>query len=113
MHRRCINRVGDRYEVVDYVLWLMDWNVALRWRLCPGDWRREGNLFRLQRGEREFKVSIAAPESMRVELISGQVEPRIEGWESLYYADRQPVPTIVVAGEVELPLKLKTTIEIL
>lgn len=113
-HRRRIERHGDRYHVMDQALGTGAGHVALRWRLCPGDWQRDGNTFRLRRAEWEAAISIdSLPEPMSVALLSGQEEPRPEGWESLYYADRQPAPTIVVSGKVELPIEIKTTIEIL
>jgi hypothetical protein len=49
---------------------------------------------------------------MTAQLITGQTAPSIEGWESLHYADRQPVPTILVRGSTALPAKIETTIAI-
>lgn len=113
-HRRRIERNGDRYRIHDELLGSGEHGVALRWRLCPGAWRQEGNAFTLQQGERTYVVAIGAlPAELSVALVSGQTEPRPEGWESLYYADRQAVPTIVVQGQTALPWSLETAVEVL
>lgn len=70
-------------------------------------------MFQQTIGERTVTVTLEElPAGFTVAMISGQIDPRPEGWESLYYADRQPAPTIVIRGEAPLPLKLTTTIEI-
>lgn len=112
-HRRRIERDADRYRVFDQLLGSGRQTVALRWRLRPGEWRQSGNVFQQTIGERTVTVTLEElPAGFTVAMISGQIDPRPEGWESLYYADRQPAPTIVIRGEAPLPLKLTTTIEI-
>ena len=54
----------------------------------------------------------ALPAGVTLELVTGQIESRPEGWESLYYADRQPVPVILVQGNASLPIVLETRIAV-
>jgi hypothetical protein len=111
-HRRRIARSRDRYHVTDEALGAGKSELSLRWRLAPGTWQQAGNTFRLSDPAREITITINAPSGMTTQLVSGQTDPAIEGWESLHYADRQPVPTIIVRGSTTLPAKIETTIEI-
>lgn len=113
VHQRRISRRGDAYQIQDELRGRGRQNVALRWRLCPGDWRQSENAFRLRRESFEMRIEILAiPAEMTVELVCGQTEPTPEGWESRYYADRQPTPTIIVRGVAQLPLTIATRIEV-
>ena len=67
----------------------------LRWRLEPGDWQVSEN--ELSNGTHRIKVTADIPFA-RYELV--------EGWESRYYQDKQPVPVLEV--EVHQSCKLIT-----
>ncbi|MDZ4782952.1 MAG: alginate lyase family protein [Planctomycetia bacterium] len=112
-NRRSIHRQGDQYEVRDELSGNGEHHIALRWRLCPGEWRQTGNTFRLAQYSGDVVIEIGAlPAGTTLELVTGQIDPRPDGWESLYYADRQPVPVIVVRGQASLPVTLETCITI-
>ena len=112
-HRRSIDRHGDTYLVRDEILGNGQHAIALRWRLYPGDWQQAGNTFTLNRNTSQVIIEITEiPPGMTVALLAGHESPRPEGWESLYYADRQPAPTIVVGGKTALSVKFETRIEI-
>ena len=68
---------------------------VLRWRLEPGDWQISEDV--LSNGTHTIQVVADVP-FKRYELV--------EGWESRYYQDKQPVPVLEV--EVHQPGKLIT-----
>jgi len=112
-HRRRIERTGDRYFVRDELLGAGKHQVALRWRLCDDAWRQSANTFSLADGDRQYSVTIGPlPSGFTVRLARGEESPRPEGWESTYYAERKPSPTIIVSGSAQLPLTLETTIDV-
>lgn len=112
-HRRRVERTGDRYLVRDELLGAGRHQVALRWRLCDEAWKQDGNTFTLTDGDRHYAVTIGPlPDGFSPRLARGENSPRPEGWESTYYAERKPSPTIVVSGTADMPLVLETTIEV-
>lgn len=68
---------------------------VLRWRLESGDWKFDKNT--VTNGSISIQVSTAVP-IKRIELV--------QGWESRYYYDKQPVPVLEV--EVTQPGTLTT-----
>jgi hypothetical protein len=56
---------------------------------------------------KSFRIAIAAPAGADIRVLEGQEAPP-EGWESRYYNERTPAPTIVVRSERELPCSFVT-----
>ncbi len=117
VHRRSIARVQDSYIVVDDVTGTGEHEVALRWRLFPADWKdvpmppdERQHRWEAEIAGRMIGIAIAASQSTDKRLLCGQETPTPEGWESLYYAEKQPVPTIVARCRAELPVRLVTVI---
>lgn len=111
IHRRTLCRLRDTYVIVDEIL-ASAWphEVTLRWRLCPGPWRRTGNTWAADLGGRELALSLVVPPAMDIQFLSGQEEPRPEGWESLYYSTRTPVPVVRVGGMAQGPVCMVTIV---
>jgi hypothetical protein len=111
VHRRSICRIDDAYVVIDDLLGSGLHDVALRWRLHPGQWTREGKTWSCAPdGQEAVSIELACPPGMSVRLAEGAETPEVEGWESLYYAEKTPVPTLIVRGHVDLPLSLATVV---
>jgi hypothetical protein len=110
IHRRAICRIDDTYIVLDDVLGTGNHTLTLRWRLCDSRWELAGNACRGLIGGRALRLVLAMPPGMRVELVRGRAEPTPEGWESLYYAEKRPVPTIRLRAERAAPVRLVTLV---
>lgn len=93
-HIRTVCLGTELLRVTDVVSGFRE-RAVLRWRLEPGDWQINGDV--LSSGTHTIKVMADIPLA-RYELV--------EGWESRYYQDKQPVPVLEV--EVHQPAKLIT-----
>lgn len=107
IHRRTINRHGDNWRIVDDLVGAGEHEVALRWRLCPGQWRNEEGRWRAAVAGTDLVIAVRSPWGSR--LVTGQESPP-EGWESLRYGCKEPAPTILCQGRSHLPLRLITWI---
>jgi asparagine synthase (glutamine-hydrolysing) len=93
LHRRGILRAGDAWIVVDDLFSTSEHEYTLRWRLIDGRWRREDrDAWGDCKVGAHLHIAGSAPCSM--ELLQGQIDP-VEGWESLHYGQKTPVPTVV------------------
>ena len=110
VHRRQVLRIDDAYVVVDDVLGRGSHEVALRWRLAPVEWAQPDRAWQADLGGALMRVQLALPETFAAELVCGRDLPEPEGWESLYYAEKQPVPTLVARGQTALPIRLVTLV---
>lgn len=110
VHRRAVCRLDDLYVVVDDVLGTGNHNVTLRWRLCDTCWEAGDSRWESTVDGLRVVLSLVAPDGFSTQLLRGQEEPAPEGWESLYYGEKQPVPVLRVSGRVELPARLVTLV---
>jgi hypothetical protein len=110
VHRRSILRVDDTYVVVDDVLGSGIHDIALHWRLAPVTWLREDDAWHAAIASEPFAIALTTPSEFRVELVRGKASPQPEGWESRYYAEKEPTPTLVARGRVTLPQRLVTVV---
>ena len=110
VHRRTIVRVADSYVIIDDLLGAESHDLALRWRLAPGEWREQESGWLGQAAGLPLSVRVLAPAGFATRQYCGQEGDRPEGWESLYYAERMPVPTLVTRGRCELPVRLVTLV---
>lgn len=113
VHTRAIHLQGDglcqKWTVVDKIGGAGEHEIALRWRLCSAEWQRDGNVWSAAIADGRVRIEVCLPARFSADLVVGQDDP-IEGWESLYYAEKQPAPTVVVRGRVSLPVELTTTL---
>jgi hypothetical protein len=95
-HRRQIQLTTRSLTVTD---WVSDFqqNAVLRWRLQPGEWRLVDDV--CTSGQIDLSVTADVP-VVRRELV--------EGWESRYYMQREPIPVLEV--EIAQPGCLQTII---
>jgi len=110
VHRRKIVRKGDLCFVIDDLLGAGRHDFALRWRLCPTAWQESAGAYQADIAGEPFQIALRLPEGIESRLLSGQEGPPPEGWESLYYGQKTPAPTIVAAGAGILPARLITLI---
>ena len=110
VHRRSILRIVDSYVIVDDLLGAGSHELTLRWRLAPLEWRCETDVWQAVVEGQNIAVSLTLPVGFRTELCRGVEGAHPEGWESLYYAERMPVPTLVVRGSGQLPVRLVTVV---
>ncbi|QJD72182.1 heparinase II/III-family protein [Marinobacterium sp. LSUCC0821] len=85
-HVRSVSLCEGLLSVTDEIAGFKE-KAVLRWRLEPGDWKISGDV--ISKGTHSIKVMADIP-IKRYELV--------EGWESRFYQDKQPVPVL----EVEL-----------
>jgi hypothetical protein len=110
VHRRSILRVVDSYLIVDDLLGSGSHELALRWRLASLDWQRENDSWRATSRGQELSIALHLPDGFKIDLCRGVEGDQAEGWESEYYAERVPVPTLVARGNGTLPVRLVTIV---
>jgi hypothetical protein len=94
-HHRSVRLEESRLHCTDRLAGTAK-GAVLRWRLRPGDWRLDGH--RLTDGEVELTVE--ADCDARISLR--------DGWESLFYLQKSPLPVLEV--ELKVPTTVRTTI---
>jgi asparagine synthase (glutamine-hydrolysing) len=94
VHQRGILVAGDALIIVDDLLSSGAHKYTLRWRLINGDWRliSPHTWYNVQS---EAKISVLSPATIESRLVNGQKKTSPEGWESLYYGEKVPCPTII------------------
>jgi hypothetical protein len=107
VHRRTIGRDGDVWIIADDLLGTGQHEAALRWRLCPAEWRRGDGLWEATVAGTDLAIAVSAP--WECQLVAGKENPP-EGWESLYYAVKTPAPTLLCRGRADLPIRWITWI---
>jgi asparagine synthase (glutamine-hydrolysing) len=110
VHARAICRVLDTYAIIDDLAGSGSHELALRWRLHPGLWQENQGVWQTEVSGRAIQLSVRAPAGFATQLLRGQEAPQPEGWESIYYSEKQPVSTLVTRGTAALPVRLTTLI---
>ncbi len=120
-HRRTLLRIDDAYMVMDDVLGAGTHDVTLRWRLVDADWVSEDDCAvgggwsvsaELTGGGGSVDLRVRAPVGFDGELVRGVEAPAPEGWESLYYAEKTPLPVFRVRGRAEAGARFVTVIRV-
>jgi hypothetical protein len=127
IHRRAVIRLGDRWIIIDDILPILgmasrigngEHDATLRWHLADVGWETVapgtfGAKTKFSHSDFAAQISIKVfPQvKMSIELLHGQESPEPEGWESLYYGERQPIP-VIKCGVVlsALPLRFVTAL---
>jgi hypothetical protein len=131
-HRRTIRNAGtDTWHITDRIPGVGKHTVTIRWRLCPdddegnGSWTLDSNTATgLVDGQR-YAIRVEIPrtetpdlqdhgQAAKLHLVSGQDKcdltgGRPEGWESLYYGQKTPAPTLILTTTCSLPVTIETT----
>jgi len=110
IHRRCLCRIDDTYIIVDDILGKRAHEVCLCWRLHPSDWQNDGDGWLANIAGTSVSLKVFTPKTLNLRLVMGETVGRPEGWESLYYGEMEPVPTLIARGSVTLPVRLVTVV---
>jgi len=112
VHRRAVIRLDDRWIIIDDILGDGKHDATLRWHLADVGWETIApRTFSARDFAAQLSIKVFPQIDMSVELLYGQESLEPEGWESLYYGERQPIPVIkcsVVSSA--LPLRFVTTL---
>ncbi len=113
-HRRAICRLGDDcWLIVDDILGKGTEQARLFWHLADLPCRLEGPSVRLEIGEERASLVVAGgPAEMSLRLERGTDGEERMGWQSLYYGQRTPAPTLCAAMEGPLPLRFLTLLSL-
>lgn len=96
-HRRKVVMEANHMIVEDQISGFTS-KAILRWRLAPGDWQQQGNVWR--NGSVKLTITTELPID-RIALV--------EGWESRYYFQKSSLPVVEV--EVSRPGVIRSVIE--
>jgi asparagine synthase (glutamine-hydrolysing) len=113
-HCRRLRLVDNReWVVTDELAGKGRHRIALRWHLVDGSCRLDDTTrqVELDVAGMSARLSFDGIEGLDINLNRGVSDDcRTEGWESVYYSDKCPRPTIIVSGFVQLPQTLLTRI---
>jgi len=117
-HTRGIDRIDDTYLVRDELAGRAGatFGAVLRWRIGGADWSEQDGTWRCDVPSGsvllDLFVSRGPDDVARVtpEALAGQLEPQVEGWESRYYADKQPITVLRATAEGHGTLTFLTVI---
>ena len=108
VHRRAIIRSQNRWLVIDDILGEGKHSATLHWHLPNSDWRSTlPDTICSQDLSAKITVQSLTPVEMSFDLMRGSEHP--EGWESLYYGEKKPIPVLRCrAPKSPLPLRFMT-----
>jgi hypothetical protein len=96
-HRRIIAISGSEWSIIDELNG-KPINYTIRWRLVPGDWGQENNIYRgngikifVESDDKKIKTGISI------------------GYESMHYLEKTKLPVLEIKG-FKLPVKIETKI---
>lgn len=112
--RRTVTIAGERtWVITDELLGSGRHNVALRWHLADGPFELDagGRRMSIDLPCSRVRLEIEAPETLRTAVRRGERQgDTAAGWVSNYYGECAPRPTLEVAGDCSLPVRLVTRI---
>lgn len=122
VHRRSIELMGNALWIVsDDLTGEGEREIVLRWHLldAPYTMHTTQRWFELNTEGGKVRFSFDMPDSVRMTVRHGDdgstpcgATSPVMGWQSLYYGEMSPRPTIELAGRVKLPMKITTRIAI-
>lgn len=104
-HRRAVTLTNSSLRVEDSISGFHE-RAVLRWRLLPVAWKLS------RRGNDSLSLAPSASGAMRMTVTSSvplQSAELAEGWRSLNYLEKQPVPVLEI--EVKEPARIETVVE--
>lgn len=116
VHRRSIDLNREReWLITDELLGDGEHDVSLRWHLADGPFvlHTEQRWIEIEPCCFKARLKFDMPDAMRINVRRGDDAPdRVMGWQSLYYGERTPRPTVELTGRAKLPMKITTRISI-
>lgn len=112
IHRRAMLRIDDTYMVIDDCTGAGTHDVRLRWRLHPAPWQSSDGAWRAETPGGAIAVRITSSALLTQHCAEGEAGDQPEGWESLYYQEKQPVPTLIAHCRSALPLRIVSFIHL-
>ena len=111
-HRRTICRLGDSFWlIVDDVLGRGCENIQLFWHFADFPYQIKGELVQLQPESSEIYVFVSASSDEMIRRVErGSESENRMGWESLYYGEMKPTPSICVESCTDLPSRFVTLV---
>lgn len=114
VHRRTVDASNAAaWIVTDELLGQGEHDVALRWHLVDGEYKLDeaAHTLTLRHASGRIRLSIAAPGHARLTVSRGEsTATHMSGWESRYYQEKTPRPTLTIQLRSALPLTLTTRI---
>jgi hypothetical protein len=116
VHRREVQCLPDGVWVItDSLSGAGRRRIALRWHLADAPYRLDepGRRLILQMPSGDVTLTMEGPAGLSLAVHRERDEPgAIAGWQSLYYAERTPRPTLEAAGRLTLPVRITTRIQL-
>jgi len=114
IHRRTVDASSAAtWIVTDELLGGGEHDVALHWHLVDGesDFDPKRRSLTLRHTAGCVRLDLTAPDHAQLSLSRGESDPTcMSGWESRYYQEKAPRPTLTVRVRARLPLTLTTRI---
>ncbi|MHB8865396.1 MAG: alginate lyase family protein [Pirellulaceae bacterium] len=127
-HRRTITRMGDSYTIRDTLSSSGPHTARIRWRLFDACWiqdPQDSHTWTADLNGQVFEIKISVATHGAAASAAGPQEPDLNrtiavewycgndsppaGWESLYYGEKSPSPTLVITLNFEHSAELATT----
>ncbi len=118
VHRRRVERRGEsHWTIVDQLLGKGSHTVRLFWRLgdWPFEWHDDSGVLISHTPMGPVRLTVAAEGGLRIsgKMTRGRSDDQgVQGWESLYYAEKLPIPVLTAEVCGPCPIRLTTHIEL-
>ena len=111
-HRRSVLSLPNGcWLIVDDALWRSTHKIELCWQLCDVDYELKDETLILQTENGRVCVAVAKSSGNgKCECFRG--DNNSIGWQSLYYGNREPAPTLVYSAKAALPTRFITLISL-
>jgi len=115
-HRRRIERRGaDRWTVLDSLTGNRAVTATLRWHLIDGEYDFDASTrtLTMQLTDGTMRLSVTAKDGAIADarVLRGAADgDTAEGWESLYYGEKQPIPVLRIDVAGPMPITVETDI---
>jgi len=118
VHTRRIERRGsDDWRVIDMLSGDAETHGLLRWRMidCPVELNQDEGVVSANLGDTSMSISIDAGAALQsMEVVRGvESDHGVDGWESLHYGEKKPLPVLRVAFRGRMPISIETKIRFL
>lgn len=114
-HRRSVERISDdEWLITDELTGPGEQAVTLRWHTldAPFALADDDRAVLLHDSTGLIRFDFEMPDSISLTVHRGEGDEggEVAGWESLYYGERTPRPTLILNGRATLPMKITTRI---
>lgn len=115
---RCVHQRRIEYDVaagwriIDRIEGAGRHHVVWCWRLPRGPWSLDAEQRRIvvRLTSASMELAIRCSGRVKLDVHEGVTHPSQDGWESLYYGCREPVPVLTAAIHAKLPVVLETAV---